>query len=228
MSQMGKFSLSNGGAPIETITPDAGAVVVPVAGNVNILGGNNISTFGVGDTLTIDLVGTTNHALQVGNATGSLTSLTVATNGQIPIGSTGADPVVANITAGAGIAIANGAGSITISSTDAGLGWTEINVGPVNLANNNGYIMNGGAVIVGTLPLTASVGDIIGIVGTGAGGWSIAQNLGQTIHFSSLSTTTGVAGSLSSTQRRDCVEIICVGADTDWVVRSSVGNLTVV
>ena len=38
-------------------------------------------------------------SLQVGNGTGTMTQLGVATNGQLPIGSTGADPVLATITA---------------------------------------------------------------------------------------------------------------------------------
>ena len=43
-------------------------------------------------------VTTTNHSLLVGNSSGTITSLGSATNGQIPIGSTGADPVLATIT----------------------------------------------------------------------------------------------------------------------------------
>ena len=59
-------------------------------------------------------VTTTNHSLLVGNSSGTITSLGAATNGQIPIGSTGADPVLATITAGSGISVTNGAGSISI------------------------------------------------------------------------------------------------------------------
>ena len=117
MSQAGRFSAGSGAQPIETITPDSGIIVVPTAGgNVDILGGNNITTVGTLNTLTIDLNGTTNHALKLGNASGSLTSLGVATNGQLPIGSTGADPVLATLTAGTNIAITNGAGSISIAA----------------------------------------------------------------------------------------------------------------
>jgi hypothetical protein len=59
----------------------------------------------------------TNHSLLVGASTAAVTQLGVATNGQIPIGSTGADPVLATITAGAGISVTNGAGSITVAAT---------------------------------------------------------------------------------------------------------------
>jgi hypothetical protein len=109
------LTISLSGAIPNSFQTDAG-IAIPAANVLNILGGNNIMTTGAGNTVTIDLNGTTNHALQVGNATGSLTSLAVATDGQIPIGSTGVDPVIANITAGTNIGIVNGAGTITISA----------------------------------------------------------------------------------------------------------------
>jgi len=51
----------------------------------------------------------------VGSATGAVTPVAMNTNGMVLIGSNGADPVAAVITAGAGIAVTNGAGSISIA-----------------------------------------------------------------------------------------------------------------
>jgi hypothetical protein len=68
-------------------------------------------------TATFSGVTVTNHSLLAGAASNGITSLGVATNGQLPIGSTGADPVLATLTAGSGITITNGAGSITIAAT---------------------------------------------------------------------------------------------------------------
>lgn len=48
---------------------------------------------------------------------GLLASTAAATNGQILIGSTGAAPVAATLTAGTGVSVANAAGSITIANT---------------------------------------------------------------------------------------------------------------
>jgi hypothetical protein len=48
---------------------------------------------------------------------GALTSSAAATNGQILIGSTGSAPVLGSITAGTGINVATGPGSITIANT---------------------------------------------------------------------------------------------------------------
>ena len=87
--------------------------------DITINDGDNItvtnSPISLGGSGTIALSGMTEHSLQVGNAAGSLTDLGVAINGQIPIGSATADPVLATITGGSNINIANGAGSITIN-----------------------------------------------------------------------------------------------------------------
>lgn len=58
----------------------------------------------------------TNHSLMVAKGTNAaFASLGVATNGQLPIGSTGADPVLGNITSTDGtLTVTNGAGTIDI------------------------------------------------------------------------------------------------------------------
>jgi hypothetical protein len=58
----------------------------------------------------------TDHGILLGSGTGAITPLGVATNGQLPIGSTGADPVLATLTAGDGIDVTNAAGSISIAA----------------------------------------------------------------------------------------------------------------
>lgn len=188
--------------------------------------GNNITwTTGAG-SLTANLTGTTNHAIQLGNASGSLTSLGVATNGQIPIGSTGADPVLATITAGTGVSISNGAGSITISASGGGMTWTEVTGTSQSAAVNNGYIANNAGLVTITLPSTFAIGDVIRVGGKGAGLWRLSANTGDTIHFGSQDTSAG--GSLTATNRYDCVEVVGITANSDWLVLSSIGNLTVV
>src|SRR5579859_612275 len=59
----------------------------------------------------------TAHGLLIGEGTSPVVSLGAATNGQVPIGSSGADPVLAALTAGTGISITNGAGSISVGLT---------------------------------------------------------------------------------------------------------------
>ncbi len=118
--------------------------------------------------------------------------------------------------------------SITLDVTGGGLTWTEITGTSQALLVNNGYIANNAGLVTLTLPATAVIGDIIKIDGKGTGGWNIAQNAGQTIHFLGQDTTTGGGGSLASTTRYDCVTLRCFTANTDWIVESLGGNLTVV
>lgn len=147
-----KLSPSAGTSPV---TPDG-------ANNINLVSGNNITTTGTGlHTIQFDLTGTTNHCLQVGNATGSLSSLAAATDGQIAIGSTGADPVIANITAGTNITITNGPGSITIDSSSSPiLNYISVNANYVATTSNL-FIscdVSGGGITI-TLPAAPTTGE---------------------------------------------------------------------
>jgi len=61
----------------------------------------------------------TNHGLLLGSGTDAITPLAEASDGQLPIGSTGADPVLATLTGTVNeIDITNEAGSITVSLSD--------------------------------------------------------------------------------------------------------------
>ena len=142
------------------------------------------------------------------------------TNGQLIIGSTTATPVAATLTAGTGIIITNGAGSITIA-TDAEGTWVNQNSASVTMAIGTGYTINNGASLVTlTLPAAAVIGDYVEINGQSSGGWSIAQAAGQLIHIGNQVTTTGVGGSLASTNQYDCVRLRCIVTNTTWTVVS--------
>ena len=216
------------------IDPSFGTVPNAALSNssITLSNGNNITITGspvsLGGAATVNVSGTTNHAIQVGNASGSLTSLSAATNGQLPIGFTGSDPVITTLTAGSGISISNGAGSITINATGVAFTWNEITGTSSGMAVNNGYISNNAGLVTLTLPSTAAFGDIIRVGGKGAGGWKIAQNASQVIHFGSTNTTTGTGGSLASTNRYDAIHLVCITANTDFLALSSIGNITVV
>jgi hypothetical protein len=135
----------------------------------------------------------------------------------------------ATITAGANVSVSTSANTITIAASGAaGFAWTEVSGTSQSASVDQGYIASNAGVVTITLPAIAAVGDFVRIAGKGAGGWSVAQNLLQVIHFDGVDTTVGVGGSLSSSNRYDAVELLCITANTDWVVLSSVGNLTVV
>lgn len=62
------------------------------------------------------LTAPTDHAVLVGSGASAITPLAVGTNGQVLVGSTGADPVFATITPGTGISTTLGAGTLTIAT----------------------------------------------------------------------------------------------------------------
>ena len=119
-------------------------------------------------------------------------------------------------------------GSLDIAGGGGGLTWSEVTGTTQAMATDNVYVANNASQVVLTLPTTAAVGDVVGVVGKGAGGWRVAQNASEIIYIANSTSTTGTGGYIESTHRRDAVELVCVVADTEWVVRSSIGNLTVV
>lgn len=193
--------------------------------------GNAINANGTG-IVRYDGAGTfsattiTNHSLLIAGVSNAITSLAL-TNGQLAIGSTGADPSAANLSAGTGISIANGAGSITISAAGGGLSWTVVTGATQVMAVNNGYIANRAGTVAFTLPTTSAVGDVVAVTGINtATGWSIAYTTNQQIFFGTASATV-TTGSLASTNIRDTVFLLCVVANLTWNVVDSIGNITV-
>jgi Chaperone of endosialidase len=134
MSQKGQFTI-NGSSEVKTLTGTVGGPVPATLGNIDLVGdARNIQTAGTIGTSTMEiaLIGTTNHAVQVGNLGGNLTSIPVATNGQVLVGTTGGDPAFANLGVGNGISKTEGAGTLSI----AGIQATTAQIGVVTLATN--------------------------------------------------------------------------------------------
>lgn len=125
----------------------------------------------------------------------------------------------------------------TDSTTPDGVKWapqasifpfTEVTGTAQAMVINNGYIANNASLVTATLPSTSAVGDLVWIVGQGAGGWQIAQNVGQTIHFGNQDTTMGTGGHLDSTNQYDAIQLLCTAANTDWTCTGiSQGNISV-
>ncbi len=168
----------------------------------------------------------TNHAVLIGGTSNAITSLPL-TNGQLAIGSTGADPSAATLTAGTGVSITNGAGSITINAVGSGLTWTVVTGATQAMTSNNGYIANRAGTVAFSLPTTSAVGDTVAVTGINtATGWSISYTTNQQIFFGTA-TATLTSGSLASTNIRDTVYLVCMTANLTWNVVGSIGNITV-
>ena len=67
----------------------------------------------------------TDGGVLLGSGTGAITALGQATNGQLVIGSTGADPVLGTLTGGANITVTNSAGGISIAASGLGSGTVQ-------------------------------------------------------------------------------------------------------
>lgn len=186
-------------------------ILISAAGSGGVItavhGGNNITVNTIGTVATVNVSGTTNHAVQVGNSLGALTSIGTGTANQILVSNgAAADP------------------SFQTVSLPFVFPWNIVAVN-TNMAVNNGYIANNAAPLTLTLPAAASVGDIVKVTGKNTGGWVIAQNAGQTIFFGNASggtssTTTGVTGSVASGAPRNYIELLCVTTNTDWNILS--------
>lgn len=181
--------------------------------------GNNLTLPAQGGT---GVASPTAHTLPVAEGSSNFTFLGPLTNGQLLIGSTGLDPAIASLTAGANISITPGAGSIAIAATGAA-SFTQVEVTGTTqaMAINTTYVANNAALVTLTLPVTAVFGSRIEIIGKGAGGWKIAQGASQQIHIGSNATTAGATGYAQSTNQFDSLVLMCTTANNIW---TSVGG----
>lgn len=223
----GFVSLFNAGPFVESVSgtsdriTSTGGVTPVIDIAATYVGQTSITTLGtVG---TGEWQGTT-----VGIGFGGTGLATTPTNGQLLIGN-GTNYTLAALTAGSGVSITNGSGSITVASTGGGIAWTDVTGTTQTIAASNGYLSNNAGTVTFTLPASGTIGDVFRIAGV-QGAWTIAQAAGQQIRFGSAATTVGVGGSLSSTNAGDCIECVATNtsASTVWRMISSIGNITIV
>lgn len=134
----GTVLLGNTSAP-----PSFGVItngILPGNGAITLNNGNNITItpnlIPLGTAAIINLTGTTQYDVQVGNSSGSLTSIANGSVGQI-LQATATNPRWATLTAGTGISITNIGGTITITNTGGG-GGTVTSVNPGENINITG------------------------------------------------------------------------------------------
>lgn len=174
------------------------------------------------------------NAKNVDFSGGSPISGKMVSDGQLLIGRTtlnagGTNIDVGTITAGSGITVTNGAGTITISATGGSSSFTWQVIGASQaLAVNNGYICTTGAALSLSLPATSSVGQIIEISLDGSTSFTVTQGALQSIRLGNVVSTTGVVGTIASTARGDSIRMVCSVANLTWNIVSSIGNLTIV
>ncbi|KKT12210.1 MAG: hypothetical protein UV93_C0006G0007 [Candidatus Azambacteria bacterium GW2011_GWC2_43_27] len=109
------YSASTTYATLPTFWGTTGTVTNLTSSNVSITGGTitgitdlTVSDGGTGASTLLD------HGVLVGSGTDAITALTVGTNGQLLVGSTGADPVFATLNCANGLTCATGAGTLQV------------------------------------------------------------------------------------------------------------------
>lgn len=170
----------------------------------------------------------TDHGVLLGSGTAAVTATAVGATGEIFVGSSGADATWLAAGDANKVLTAHGAGNAVTWETPSGGGltWSEETGATVALAADHGYIMNRGTAITATLPSSCALYKTIKILGKGAGLTVIAQNANQMIHYDTITTTTGVGGSLTAVDQWGCIELICTVADLEFTVASSIGDWT--
>ena len=114
-----------------------------------------------------------------------------------------------------------------VAGIGGGITWAEVTGTSQSASINSGYIANNASLVTITLPTTAPVGSVLQVVGSGAGGWKVAQNSGQSIVYGDVSSTVGTSGYIASVYHRDCIELICTVENTEFQVISWVGTVEV-
>lgn len=202
--------------------------VSSLATDAEVIAGADASKNVVPTSLKAKLGAQTLHGVALGASDSAAVTWTAEpANGQLLIGKTGDYPQLATITAGSGISVTNGAGSISIGSVGGGITWSTKGAS-TPLVVNNGFIANSGAALSFSLPAASAVGDMVALTLDGSTSWTITQAAGQRIRIGSTETTLGAGGSLTSTAQGDTVYLLCVTANTRWITSSIVGNITVV
>ncbi|MBI2794749.1 MAG: hypothetical protein HYX66_08905 [Ignavibacteria bacterium] len=104
----------------------------------------------------------------------------------------------------------------------------KVVTGAATLEVNRSHHYTGGVANL-ALPASAQVGDLMTILGMGAGVYTITQAAGQQIRHIAGNTTAGVAGSLTAGTALDVVEFECVvgGPSTIWKTYNVIGTFVV-
>lgn len=179
---------------ITTITGNSGGAESPSSGNFNILGTGSITVAGSANTETVQLTGLTNHNVQVGAGTATLTQVAPSATSGIPLVSNGSssDPsfttaVVAGGGTGATSFNTNGA-VISGTSSTAALAAVSLSAQQFLVGNSGAPTAKAFSIAVQTFtttgtytPTSGMVYCVIECVGGGGGGGGAPSTGGSTV-----------------------------------------------
>jgi hypothetical protein len=151
------ISVTNGAGSVTVANTGVTSVALAVP-NIFSVSGSPVTTTG---TLTASLATQSANTLFAGPTTGAaaaptfrsqvLADLPQLTDGQLYVGSTGTAVAAATITAGSGISVTNGAGSITIAATGGGGTVTSVALSLPSIITVSGSPVTTSGTLTGTL-----------------------------------------------------------------------------
>lgn len=155
----------------------------------------------------------------ISNSAGSLTMTLPTVNGNV---GTFTNATVTVNAKGQVTAASQGSAAFAPMPTAVVTGTTQA------MAANTCYVANNASLGTYTLPATFAVGDEFRLMGLGAGGFKLAQNASQLIHFGNQVTTTGTGGSIQNQDPFDTIHLKATVTNTTLSVVGSQGNFTIV
>lgn len=208
------LNLETSGSLPTTFDADSG-IAAPVSGIIDMKGGSNISTSAATNIVTFNLSGTTQHAVQIGNSGGSLTSLGLGTGGAVLLsGDSSADPSFVVPTAGTGLSVTTNASTLSFALSAP----VSVPNGGTGDSSFTAYaVLTGGTTSTGALQSIASVGTT-GQVLTSNGASALPTF--QTIAASGVTSITGTTGGAQTGA------ITLAGGTTGLAYGGSAGTIT--
>lgn len=228
-----------GAGVVSTLTGNSGGAISPVLGNINTLGTGSITIVGAGNTLTTELTGLTNHAVQVGAGTATLTQVgPSASTGQILQNNAGADPSYSTATYPSTTTInqilyssANNVVAGLSTANSAVLITSATGVPQLSSSLTNGELIIGST---GALPVTATLTAGAGInIVNGAGSITISATTGSVFNYKNVNHAASPYTVLVTDQYISCdtsggTVILkfpdVPNADQYWIVKDRLGN----
>lgn len=207
------------------------------AGSITLTLPQSIATTSTPTFSTLTLSGLTPNSFLYPTTAGLITSTTAATNGQLLIGSTGVAPVKASLTAGTGISVTPGAGSISLANTGVlsfsagttGLTPSTTTTGAITLAGTL-IAVNGGTgfntYVVGDILFANTTSTLARLADVATGNALISGGIGVAPSYGKIGLTTHVSGILpianggTATSTVPANNQFLVGNGTGYTVRT--------
>ncbi len=139
-----EYGGGGGSGSLDTLTADTGGPISPTAGNINIVGGTNVTTSGSGDTITINATGGGSGITTLDGDTGTATGATVTIAGGTGI-TTVASSSTVTVNLDSPVLVINGGTGDTSLTAYAPMCGGTTGVSAVQAAttgmNNVGYVL---------------------------------------------------------------------------------------